>query len=100
MLQRALDAEVPAGWVAVDEVYGNSPDLPGWLETHGMPYVLAVKSTEPLPTASGPSASAARLAEQIPPACWLRLSDGHGAKGRRWYAWSRLALAAAGVPNG
>jgi SRSO17 transposase len=86
MLQRALDAGVPAGWVTADEVYGGSPALRGWLETRAMPYVVAVKCTEPLPPASGPSAPAARLAEHVPSACWLRLSAGHGpraAAGRR-----------------
>ena len=72
MLERALDAGVPAGWVTADEVYGNSPTLRGWLEARQLPYVLAVKATEPLPAPSGPSTSAARLAAQIPPACWLR----------------------------
>jgi SRSO17 transposase len=67
MLERALDAEVPAGWVTADEVYGGSPALRGWLEGRTMPYVLAVKSTEPLPPASGPSASAAWLAARVPP---------------------------------
>jgi SRSO17 transposase len=100
MLERALEAGVPAGWVTADEVYGNSPALRGWLETRQLPYVLAVKATEPLPPASGPPASAARLAKRVPPACWLRLSAGHGAKGRRWYAWSRLALTPADAPNG
>src|SRR5215217_827326 len=100
MLQRALEAGVPAGWVTADEVYGNSPGLRGWLETRQLPFVLAVKATEPLPTASGPSASAARLAEHIPPSCWLRLSAGQGAKGRRWYGWSRVPLATTGAPEG
>ena len=100
MLGRALDAEVPAGWVTADEVYGGSPALRGWLEGRTMPYVLAVKSTEPLPPASGPSASAARLAARVPTEGWLRISAGHGAKGRRWYGWSRLPLTAAGAPNG
>jgi SRSO17 transposase len=102
MLERTLDAEVPAGWVTADEVYGNSPALRGWLETRQLPYVLAVKATEPLPPAYEPSApmAAARLAEQIPSWCWLRLSAGQGAKGRRWYAWSRLPLASVGAPPG
>jgi SRSO17 transposase len=100
MLGRALDAEVPAGWVTADEVYGGSPALCGWLEGRTMPYVLAVKSTEPLPPASGPSASAARLAARVPTEGWLRISAGHGAKGRRWYGWSHLPLTAAGAPNG
>jgi SRSO17 transposase len=64
---------VPAGWVTTDEGYGGSPALRGWLETRGMPYVLAVKSTEPLLPPSGPPASAARLAERVPPERWLLL---------------------------
>lgn len=29
MLQRALEAGVPAGWMTADQVYGGSPALPG-----------------------------------------------------------------------
>jgi SRSO17 transposase len=99
MLERALDAGMPAGWVTADEVYGNSPALRGWLEARQLPYVLAVKATEPLSPASvsGPPTAAARLAEQLPPECWLRLSAGQGAKGRRWYAWARLPLSTIGA---
>jgi hypothetical protein len=68
---------VPAGWVTADAVYGNSPALRGWLEGRQLPYVLAVKATEPLLSPRGPSTSAARLAEQIPPECWLRITAGH-----------------------
>jgi SRSO17 transposase len=99
MLERALEAGVPAGWVAADAVYGNSPALRGWLEGRQLPCVLAVKCTESLPSASGPPASAARLAKRIPPVCWLRLSAGHGAKSRRWrcwYRWVTLAMVASG----
>jgi SRSO17 transposase len=92
MLERALDAGVPAGWVTADEVYGGNPTLRGWLEARQLPFVLAVKATEPLPSASGPSVAAARLARRIPRECWLRVSAGHGAKGRRWYAWTRVPL--------
>src|ERR687897_717975 len=73
MLERALDAGVPAGWVTADEVYGNSPTLRSWLETRQLPYVLAVKRTEPLTPPSGPPVPAARLVKCIPPACWLRV---------------------------
>jgi SRSO17 transposase len=100
MLERVLDTGVPAGWVTADEVYGNSPALRGWLEGRQLPFVLAVKATEPLCGRSGPSVSAARLAEGIRPECWLRISPGHGAKGRRWYAWSRVALSPADAPDG
>src|SRR5918993_5457147 len=53
MLQRTLDAGVPASWVTADEVYGGSPALRGWLETRQLPYVLAGQCTRPLPPASG-----------------------------------------------
>jgi hypothetical protein len=56
MLQRALEAGVPAGWVTAGEADGGSPALRGWLEARQLPYVLAVKATEPLPPASGPAA--------------------------------------------
>jgi SRSO17 transposase len=101
MLARALEVGVPAGWVTADEVYGGSPALRGWLETRQLPYVLAVKCTEPLPPASGQQpAPAARLAEHVPPACWLGISAGQGAKGRRWHAWTRLTLDGTGAPPG
>jgi SRSO17 transposase len=100
MLERTLEAGVPAGWVTADEVYGGSPALRGWLEDRQLPYVLAVKATEPLPSTSGPVTAAARLAGHVPAHCWLRISAGLGAKGRRWYAWSRVALDSAGAPDG
>ena len=93
MLDRVLEAGVPAGWVTAEEVYGADRGLRGWLEARQLAYVLAVKRTEPLTLPSGPPVPAARLAARIPPACWLRVSAGQGAKGRRWYAWSHLPLA-------
>ena len=94
MLQRALDAGVPAGWVTADEVDGGSPALRGWLEGRQLPYVLAVKCTEPLPPPCGPPTPAARLAQLRP--FWdrplltvsdrqmpmLRARRGHGQRGR------------------
>jgi SRSO17 transposase len=41
-LPRALDAGVPAGWVAGDEVYGTDPQLRADLENRETGYVLAV----------------------------------------------------------
>jgi SRSO17 transposase len=99
MLERALDAGVPAGWVTADEVYGGSPTLRGWLEGRGVSYVLAVKCTELLetPAVDGPAGacpSAAQLAAAVPAEQWIACSAGHGAKGRRLYDWTRIELAA------
>ena len=48
MISRALEAGVPFAWVTGDEVYGNDRRLRLWLEEGEIPYVLGVKSNEPL----------------------------------------------------
>jgi hypothetical protein len=97
LVERALDAGVPASWVTADEVYGGDPVLRRWLEDRGISYVLAVKGTEPLRTATQESATAAQLAASVPAEQWVACSAGHGAKGRRLYDWARVELAAPGV---
>jgi SRSO17 transposase len=96
LLERALDAGVPAAWVTADEVYGGDPTLRRWLEDRGMAYVLAVKGTEPLVTATQGStrATATQVAASVPAEQWVPCSAGHGAKGRRLYDWARIQLAA------
>jgi SRSO17 transposase len=86
MLERALDAEVPAAWVTGDAAYGGDPALKRWLEDRGVSYVLAVKCTEPLVVRGldGPvRASAERLAAAVAAEQWVTASAGQGAKGRR-----------------
>ena len=95
MLQRALDAGVPAGWVTADEVYGGDPTLRRFLEDRGLSYVLAVKCSEPLRRAHGSApVTAEQLAAGVPAEQWVACSAGHGAKGRRLYDWARVELAA------
>jgi len=97
MLERALDAGVPAAWVTADEAYGDNPGLRGWLEQRGQPYVLAVGCARHFQPADRPGRVAVRtLAAEIPEQRWLRISAGEGAKGRRFYAWARVALATPG----
>jgi SRSO17 transposase len=94
MLERALDAEVPASWVTADEAYGGDPALRRFLEGRGLSYVLAVKCTEPMHPADGSArATAEQLAARVPVEQWVTCSAGHGAKGRRLYDWTRVALA-------
>jgi SRSO17 transposase len=95
MLERALDAGVPAGWVAADEVYGGDRRLRVWLEERGVPHVLAVKRSEPLwaATGRGPAqVAAADLVAALADDAWVRLSAGDGAKGPRWYDWARVPI--------
>jgi SRSO17 transposase len=99
LLERALDAEVPASWVTADEVYGGDPALRGWLEDRDVSYVLAVKGTEPLVMATPGWATAAQLAASLAAEQWVACSAGHGAKGRRLYDWARVELAAPAAPE-
>ena len=100
MLERALDAGVPAAWVTGDEIYGGDRRLRLWLEERAVPHVLAVKSTEPLWTRTGSRQVAAKvLAAAIPDSQWERLSAGEGAKGPRVYDWARVPIRALPEPG-
>jgi SRSO17 transposase len=102
MLTRALDAQVPAGWVTADEVYGGDARLRAFLEDHNLAYVLAVKATQPLWAhgEQGPAEVPAReLVAGLPARAWRRLSAGDGAKGPRLYHWARVALTRPGWPG-
>jgi SRSO17 transposase len=97
LLERALDAGVPARWVTGDEVYGGERRLRLWLEGRKQPFVLTVSSREPLWVAdpdSGPrQVPAADIRATIPGDAWRRLSAGDGAKGPRIYDWARVPQA-------
>ena len=100
MLERALDAGVPAQWVTGDEVYGGDRRLRVWLEERQLPHVLAVKSTEPLWTRTTWRQVAAKtLAAGVPKEEWQRLSAGEGAKGPRLYDWARVPIRALPDPG-
>ena len=92
MIQRAVAAGVPFGWVTADEAYGDNGPLRAWLEREKIPYVLAVARDHLVTTPTGP-----RRADVLAGAgAWHRLSCGNGAKGRHWYDW---ALFATGWPE-
>jgi SRSO17 transposase len=92
MLERALDAGVPCGWVTGDEVYGGDRHLRLWLESRGQPFVLAVAKNEPLWWQGPTSMRADRIAQALPARSWRRLSAGAGAKGERLYDWALTPL--------
>jgi SRSO17 transposase len=82
MITRALDAAVPADWVAGDEVYGANAALREALEQREVGYVLAVACDHRVPVGPGaPQADA--LAAILAQRAWQRISAGPGAKGQR-----------------
>jgi SRSO17 transposase len=96
LLERALDAGVPAAWVTADEVYGNDYAFRRALEERGQAYVVAVKRTQAVSTwpPYGPigQAKADAVIAALPTDAWRRLSCGDGAQGERLYDWAYLPL--------
>src|SRR3954462_2713315 len=102
MLTRALDAGVPAGWVAADEVYGQNAALRLALEERGLPYVRAVPVNQYTIAAATGRIAQTRvdgLSAALPEAAWSRLSAGAGAKGPRVYDWVRLPIRPFSAPD-
>ena len=89
MINRALEAGMPFGWVAADEVYGQNPGLRAWLEQEKVSYVMAVPCSQQVTTAAG-SRRADELAALVPGAAWQLLSCGDGSKGPRVYDWALI----------
>jgi SRSO17 transposase len=92
MLERALDAKLPAAWVTADEVYGGDSRLRRWLEERDVPHVLAVSCKQSLVSGLFRFERADQLAARIPAGSWRHLSAGQGVKGERIYAWARVAI--------
>ena len=93
MLTRALNAGVPARWVAGDEVYGADPCLRAELEAYRVGYVLAIGCDRRVRTEAG-LFRADQLPAVLPKHAWQRLSAGAGAKGQRYYDWALIELTA------
>jgi SRSO17 transposase len=96
MIERALDAGVPARWVVADEVYGSDSKFRRALEERAQAYVVAVKSNEK-PTTWPPygppgQVAVAQLRAELEPGAWQQLSCGEGAQGERWYDWAYVLL--------
>jgi SRSO17 transposase len=83
MISQALATEVPASWVAGDEVYGADSKLRKHLRQSGLGYVLAVAKNHQIVTGIG-ARRAIDLAVRLPKRSWQRLSAGRGSKGERW----------------
>jgi hypothetical protein len=93
MLARALDAGVPARWVAADEVYGADPGLRADLEAREVGYVLAIDCDR-----RGPPQPGRCVPTRWPPACpRVPGSDCRPARGlilqRQFRSWRSVAAA-------
>jgi len=93
LINRAVAAQVPAAWVAGDEVYGADPRLRAAIRGHGLGYVMAIAANRRVPTPAGPIRVDAFPA-QLRRRAWQKHSAGTGAHGLRMYSWAWIALQA------
>jgi SRSO17 transposase len=93
LIARTMEAEVPAAWVAGDEVYGADPRLRAAIRGHGLGYVLAVSANRHVPTRAG-RIRVDRLPAMLPKRVWQKHSAGTGSHGQRYYSWAWVALEA------
>lgn len=92
MIAKALDAGVPASWVAGDEVYGADTALRTACRERGVGYVLNVACNHHLVTAG---CRVDALVADTAPFGWQRLSAGAGSKGHRLYSWLLIDIVSA-----
>jgi SRSO17 transposase len=95
MVERAIAAKVPFGWVTADSVYGVG-ELEMLLRRAGKGYVLGVSATQPFNSWIGKpelAGTAEKIAHDLDPSAWRRLSAGEGTKGARLHDWAYLDLA-------
>jgi SRSO17 transposase len=87
MIDRAVDAGVPAKWVTGDAVYGSGYTFRAALERRGLGYVLGVRTDQAV-CVGWRQREVRTLLPEVPAAGWHRLSCGDGAKGPRVYDWA------------
>jgi SRSO17 transposase len=95
MIERALAAEVPFGWVAADSVYGVG-DIEMALRRAGKGYVLGVNANHHFGSWAGKppvAGTALEIAQGLDPSAWQRLAAGEGTKGARLHDWAYCELA-------
>jgi SRSO17 transposase len=91
LITRAVEAKVPAAWVAGDEVYGADPTLRATIRGHRLGHVLAVSANRRVPTQAGPI-RVDRLPAMLPARAWQKHSAGAGSHGHRLYSWAWITL--------
>ena len=87
MIERALDAGVPASWVAADAVSGSDSKFRSAIERRGLGYVVGVRSDQSI-WVGFRQVRVARLLAEAPARVWHRLSCGDGSKGPRLFDWA------------
>ncbi len=86
MLERALEAGVPAAWVSGGEPHGDDEELRSWLQARGLPYAIVRRFRGPRDAAALPRRTLRELRKSI--ATWPPIVGGAGSwGGDSGYGW-------------
>jgi SRSO17 transposase len=88
MIRAARAAGMPFAWFTADEEFGQNPSLCDYLETSGIPYVMAVPKNTQFTDTAGTTLQVDELARQLRRNAWQRRACGIGTKGFRVYDWA------------
>lgn len=92
MVERAVAAGVPFGWLTGDEAYGNDTGLRMWLELRDIAHVLAVPRNAMVVSERLLKERVDHLVAAVDAGGWVRLSCGAGAHGERVYDWAVVPI--------
>ncbi|WP_399341820.1 IS701 family transposase [Umezawaea sp. Da 62-37] len=92
MIERAVEAGVPFGWVTADELYGQDTKFRLWLESVDVAHVVSVPKNAMVVTMDLRKVRVDRLLSELPDTAWERLSAGDGVKGPRVSDWALLDI--------
>lgn len=90
MIEATLGAGVPFAWFTADEEFGQNPGLCDYLETRGIPYVMAVPKNTQFTDTAATTLPLDERAGRLPRNAWTRRACGIGAKGFRVYDWALI----------
>lgn len=92
MIEGAVEAGTPFGWLTGDEAYGNDTGLRMWLELRDIAHVLAVPRNAMVVSQRLLKERVDRLVDAVDAGGWERLSCGAGAHGERVYDWMAVQI--------
>jgi SRSO17 transposase len=92
MLERAMKAGVRFSWVTSDAIYGSNWELRNWLEQERQAYVMEICSNQRVWWLDFRQWRVDKLAGEILPDDWKRISIGAGSKGLRIFDWAWIRL--------
>lgn len=92
MIERAVEADVPFGWVTADELYGQDTKFRLWLETADIPHVVAVPKSAMVVSTELTKVRVHRVVAELAESAWHRLSCGDGVRGPRASDWAAVEI--------